>query len=255
MEYNVELKLNHCSLGCCCCCCYSPPPPPPTGQAASLWDAVVSFSSAGDWPCGEHQHCGATSDTLSLFTPFLSPPLVKHSSGARPHCWLFASCCVFSRSHHRATRQDLIIVERERETMINFWGVTPPRHPHLLLPSPHEQVAPNYFCKNTQSNFSCPLMKSSLKKQGLGTNKAFPVRPLFKSISQFFPLFFNRLYQLIIPLKAKDILCHPLCLLFYNTTEKRKKLKEKKSFFFVLHSSPSLDERSVRRAVAQTKVE
>lgn len=87
---------------------------------------------------------------------------------------------------------------QRRKQMITFWGTTPPPPPWLLLlltSSSHNYFAKELEKKNTQSNFSCPVMKSSLKEAW--NKQSFSCEASFQIHLIIFP--FNHLYQLIIP--------------------------------------------------------
>lgn len=141
----------------------------PTGQAASLWSTVVSFSSRWDHPCGEYQHC---EPHLTLSCPCLNIEIVFRHIVVCVCVFFYLVCFIMQLlgNCHRTERS------QRRKEMINFWGNTPhsSSYPNpLLLTSPWPlhllllltSTSHNYFAKelqkkNTQSNFSFQLWKA-----------------------------------------------------------------------------------------------
>lgn len=182
----------------------------PTGQAASLWGTVVSFSSRWDHPCGEYQH---SEPRLTLSCPCLNTEIVL--------CHIVVCRCVFlSGALHNAAAwklpqdwkisaekgDDQFLREHPPSSFPFFSSSSPNPLPHtapwplhlllLLTSTSHNYFAKELQKKNTQSNFSCPVMKSSLKQDW--NKQSFSCEAPFQ-IHFIISLCFNHLYQLIIP--------------------------------------------------------
>lgn len=95
----------------------------PTGQAASLWSTVVSFSSQWDHPCGEYQHC---EPHLTLSCPCLNTEIVFNHIVVG--CFLLFFC--HNAAAWKLPQDSKISVEKGGD---QFLREPPPTQPPTLL--------------------------------------------------------------------------------------------------------------------------